>query len=363
MRSFGETRVARGWALAAAAVLLAAQPLGAQRVVMLPAENLSNAAGAPGLVVPLIELQLAERGWQVVAGPEVEAALARARVRRMDSLGAAVRERLAADLQADAYAASTVLAFRAEAIPLAAVALRLVAADGRELFGGAVALSAEDTRGALDQTPRESIGPLVERAVDSLSRGLPRPGEASARRPPAGTPMRLAGPSTYRSAALDALAPPRLVAVLPFRNLTRVRDAGRIATQLATGWLGQLDGFATVEAADLRAALVAEGVRDVHEIRPEQMRALGQRVGTGLFLRGTVYEWKSEPPAGSDVAPPEVEINLRLVDVGASRVVWGSHLERRGDDYRRLLGLGTVSNVVALADRVLGEMIARGPGS
>ncbi len=363
MRCSSETRGRCGWVPLAAALLLAAQPLAAQRVLLLPGENLSDAPGAPGLVAPLLERELAARGWRVVAGPAVEAFLARERVRRLDSLAAAVRERLAAELDADAYAAATVLSFRVETIPLAAVSLRLVAADGRELFAAAAALSAEDTRGALDQTARNSIGQLAERVVEELCRGLPRPGEAPARRPPAPTPMRLAAPATYRSAVLDALPEPRRVAVLPFRNLSRARDAARIATQLATGWLGQLDGFAAVEEADLRAALVAEGVRDVHEIGPEQLRALGRRVGAGLFLRGTIYAWESEPPGGAEVAPPEVEINLRLVDIAASRVVWGSHLDRRGDDYRRLLGLGTVSNVVALADRVLGEMLARGAGS
>ncbi len=342
----------------AAALLLAALPLDAQRLALLPTENLSAAVGAPSLVAPLLQHELEARGWEVVVGPEVERALAGARVRRLDSLPAGARERLTGQLSVDAFAASTVLAFRTEGIPLAALALRLVAADGRELFAEAAALSAEDTRGPLDRETRDSIGPLTELAVERLCRELPPPGGSAARRSPAGAPMGVGAPATYRSADLDALPAPRRVAVLPFRNVTRERDAGRIATQLAAGWLGRADGFAAVEAADLREALIAENVRDAYVIEPERLRAVGRRVGTDLFLRGTVYAWKPEPPAGSDVAPPEVELHFRLVDVEASRVLWASHLHRRGDEYRRLLGLGVVSNVVALADRALGEMSA-----
>ncbi len=361
MRSWAEPRPRAPAGLLsalAAGLLLAAPAAVAERLALLPPENLSAAAGAPGLVAPLVERELAARGWEIVTGPDVEAALARDRVRRLDSLSAGAREALAAELAAEAFAVSTVLAFRAETIPLAAVALRLISADGRELFADAVALTAEDTRGPLDREPRDGIGPLAERVVERLCRDLPRPGGAAVRRRPADAPLTVGEPPTFRSPALDALPAPRRVAVLPFRNFSRERDAGRISTQLAAGWLGRADGFAAVEAADLREALVAESVRDAYLIEPERLQALGRRVGADLFLRGTVYAWKPQPPAGSDVAPPEVELHLRLIDVAASRVLWASHLHRRGDEYRRLLGLGVVSNVVALADRALGEMFA-----
>jgi hypothetical protein len=88
------------------------------------------------------------------------------------------------------------------------------------------------------------------------------------------------------------------------------------------------------------------------------MAALGRRLGTSLFLRGTVFRWRREASGGGAASAPAVELSLMLIDASGGRILWASHHERRGDQYQRLLGLGSVTNVVALADRVVAEMVA-----
>jgi hypothetical protein len=332
-----------------------------RRLVLLPLENPSAAAEAPALIAPLIEEKLRERGWDLAPAAAVEKSLAAARIRRLDSLPAGARETLLAELEAEGYVATSILAFRSKGMPLVAVAVRLVGVDGKEIYGEAMGLSAEDTLGVLDDRPSVRSDELARRVAGRLFDGFPRPGRRPKPDEPPGAPFPLGSPASFRSAALDAMPAPRRIAILPFRSFgVAVPEAPRIAAELTRRWLVRSRGFEPVEAADLRAALAAEKVRDPARIDPDLRSAIGRRLGASLFLQGTIFRWKPEPPSGSQAAPPEVEFSLLLVDAASARILWASYHHRLGNEYKGLLGLGGITNVVALADRVLGEMVEAG---
>lgn len=349
-------RACRAVALVMGLAVLPA-PVWAQRLVMLPVENLGSAHQMAAEMAGLMGLAIRARGWELVAGESVEAALARLRIRRLDSLSAASRQELQQTLRAEGYVTATILALRSENVPLAAAALRMVAADGEEIFSEVVGLTAEDTRGVLDQTPVMNLRELSRVVVDRLFEDFPQAGEPIVARASPKSPGRLPAPATFRSAALDEVPSPRRVTVLPLKDWTYEPGAARIAGALAARWLSRSELFEPVEPADLRAALIAERIRDPRQIDPRRLAAIGGRVGSTLFLTGAVYRWQRAGPSSAEVLPPEVDIRLTLIDSTTQRVLWSSQHRRLGDDYRGLFGLGTITNVVALSDRTLGEMV------
>jgi hypothetical protein len=52
-----------------------------------------------------------------------------------------------------------------------------------------------------------------------------------------------------------------------------------------------------------------------------------------------------------------LQLEFSLVDVRVGRVLWAAQHSRKGRDYVGFLMLGTVTNSVALSDRVIAEMI------
>ena len=160
---------------------------------------------------------------------------------------------------------------------------------------------------------------------------------------------------TYRSPDFPATTPIH-VCVVPFANDSRVRGAPRLVAELLTRRLEASDGFDAVEPGDFRAALLAERVPSLERLDPDRLRAVGARLGTPLFVRGTVWRWREGASGGGAVAP-EVELELELVDVSAGRVLWAAHLARKGTDYAGLLLRGSIRSAAVLADQMLAEMI------
>jgi len=161
------------------------------------------------------------------------------------------------------------------------------------------------------------------------------------------------GPPTYRSRELGSER--RRVALLPLANLTRASDAARGAGAAVARRVAASAWLELVEPADLRAAMVDARIPSIRHLDPDRLRALGERLGTSCFLRGTIWRWREGVPGA--LTGPEVELELELVDVAAGRVLWATHGARSGNDYTGLFLRGAIGSGVALTDRLVAEML------
>ena len=82
---------------------------------------------------------------------------------------------------------------------------------------------------------------------------------------------------------------------------------------------------------------------------------LGKRLGTTLYLAGTIYEFREAVQAASDT--PHLEMEVRLTDAATGEILWTSYASRLGTQYRGLLQLGEIHGIVRLADQSVSEMI------
>jgi hypothetical protein len=197
-----------------------------------------------------------------------------------------------------------------------------------------------------------SEGDLLRRVGARLLEKLPSPGDARRSGNRRSRPLHLSKPVTFRSAGL----PPgdaRRVCVLPFANFSEARRAPRILGDLLMRRLALSGEWQPVEPAELRAAMRAEKIPTVRLLDTERLQSVSTHLGTSLFVRGTIWSWRERSPG----APPEVALELSLVDVAAGRVLWASNLARKGDEYQGLLLLGEIRDVVTLADQVAAELV------
>jgi TolB-like protein len=342
--------------LAFAALLgLALSALAAGRpetVVVLPFVNLSGVAGANALVTPAVAAGLVARGYRVVEGELVEEFLEAGRIRYLDSLSAPTVEKLLARFDASAMLLGVL--FRAEGgdNPSVALLLRLIRADLSSPWERFGALSADETQGMFGLGRLPSLDAIVDRLARRMEASLPEPGAAASPAAARAKPLGRAAPRTYRSAALPPGKVQRVV-VLPFANGSTEPGAARLAATLAAFRLRASGHFEVVEPADLRAAILAMGVRTATNPDPAELKKLAEKLGTSLFLTGTVFVLRDSSPG----VESQVELDLSLVDVGRGRVVWSSHHARRGKEYQGLLELGAIPNAATLTDQVLAEMV------
>jgi hypothetical protein len=336
------------------ALLLAALLSGpaAATVALLPLENLSGDERAGADVAAVLARALFARGYGVVRGEAMETALEKERVRHLDSLPGDVRGRLAGALGASLLLTGAVYTYADGPSAMLAFSVRAVDAAGTARWAGVFGFTARDTEGLLGTGRAATLDALLRDIAARVERDLPAPGETAAARP-RGKPLHLGGARWFAAAALRGTEP-RRVAVLPPEGFAPdPRAAGIVAHLLAIRLRDA--GLDVVEPADLRAAMRAEGVRSFRGLDPGQLRRVAEQVGAALFLRGSVYAWRDSSAQGG--GSPEVSLELSLVDVVRERVLWTGQHARKGGDYALLLQRGTVTSAVALADRVVGELL------
>ena len=332
------------------AALLATPP--AEAVALLPLENVSGDERAGADVGAVLARALTARGYAVLRGQALETALEAGRVRYLDSLPDTMRTTLAGDLGARLLLTGAVYTYAEGPSAMLAFSARMVAPDGALHWASVFGFTARDTEGILGTGRAATLDALLREAAAAVARDLPPPGEPAAARP-RGKPIHLGGPRASGAAALADLET-RRVAVLPPEGFTPEARAGAIVSHLLAVRLREA-GLEAVEAADVRAAMRAEGVRTFRTMDAGQLRKVGERVGATLFLNGSVYAWRDSSPQGG--GSPEVSLELSLVDVVRERVLWTAQHARTGRDYAFLLQRGEVTSAVGLADRVVREML------
>ncbi len=337
---------------AAPALLLLLAPAlaapAAERVVLVPFEAVARARSARALVMPQVEAALAGRGYAVVGGEVVEAFLHRERIRHLDSIPTPKLAALLDELDAEAVVLGAILTWEAAGPePRVAVAARIVGRDGHPLWSGVSGLSAAETESAFGLGRAKDARELSERVVARLLDSLPRghPGSFRPRKRERDLPR------VYR--ARETLGMPLRVCVLPLENRTEQGESPRVVEAILHHRLRERPGFTIVSPADLRAAIVASGLRAPSLLSRDQLRTLSAEVGTSLFVRGAILGFGAGPEGGG---APAVELHLTLLDAESGRTLWSGLHRRSGLDYEGILGRGAVREPAALASRVVAEL-------
>jgi len=330
-----------------------ALPAGArERLVLVPFERVARSSASRDVLMPALAAALLAKGYDVVAGPDVEEFLRKRRIRWLDSLTPARTAELLSTFDAGGAVLGTILSWAPDRIdPEVAVAARVLGRDGTVLWSDLAGLSISETEGALGLGKARGMDELARRAVDRLVAALPA--------------RKLAPVRVARSAGLEKL--PRVfrdrdrigarlrICVLPLENHTGDRDPPRVLDAVLQHRLAERTDLTPVPAAELRDALGKTGVHvPAQYLTLEQLRELGKTVGTPLFLRGAIYGWGIAPDAAGT---PAVEIYLTLVDVESGRTVWSGMHRRTGQDYEGPLLRGAVRDETSLASRVVGELL------
>ena len=320
-------------------------------VALLPFENMTIAPEAPARVSQGVAAALAKKGWKVVSGTPVEEALDAAHVRYLDSVDSSVRPKLAEALGVSAFVLGSIYAWDAGADPRVAFAVTLVGSGGNVLFSELDSMRGEDAEDLFQSGRPFTLDEVGADAIGRMANRLPRPGAAPERPATRSLPVHLSSPRTFRSSSLAGDNRHRVV-VLPFAN-AGPHEAARIVAELFARRLEASKLFDVVSPADLRAAFVAEKIHDLTD--PAERLRLGKRLGTTLFLTGTIYEFREAYQAASDT--PHLEMEATLTDAASGEILWTSYASRIGTQYRGLLQLGEIHGIVGLADQSIAEMI------
>jgi hypothetical protein len=345
------TALLAGLLAAAAAVPFDAS--GGERIVLVPLENLTRAAGAREAIMPALAENLERKGYEVIAGEQVEAYLRENRIRYLDSLPVAQTAELLSKLGADVVMVGSILAYdRRRVDPLVALALNAIGPKGQVLWSDVGGLAASESKGPLEIAKTSDLAVLSRRLVARMLEDVPRGQLAPARRSRPYAWGR--GPRVFRSP--EVAGRELTVCVLPLQNLSGARDAARVAESAIQHRLAHDPRVTPVLSADLRKFVVDAGLRAPSRLTLEQLERLAKSAGTPYFLHGSIFAYGM---TGADPtnATAVVEVYLRLLDVTTGQTVWSGLHKRTGADYEKLLLFGAVRDPATLTTHVIGELL------
>jgi hypothetical protein len=336
-----------------ASLALPATARSAERVVLLPLENVARSPAGRAVVMKELELAFARRGYEVVGEAMVEDFLRKSRIRYLDSLPTAQVKALLAAMGADAVVLGTLLTYDGKRRdPEVALSLRLLGPNGATMWSAMGGLASSETVGAFKQGRVPTAEKLAQRLTADMLRSLPD-GKVPLQR--AAPPGRAGGgPRVHRSSELAGRD--LKIVVLPLSNRTGSRTAARALEAVIQERLLEHRGVSLVSPADLRQAVVTTGLRAPSRLAAPQLARLGKELGTTLFLQGSILEYGTAWTETGET--PAVEIYLSLLDAESGQTLWSGMHRRTGDDYQGLFRLGAVNAQSTLTSRAVAELLS-----
>ena len=161
------------------------------------------------------------------------------------------------------------------------------------------------------------------------------------------------GPSTRIFVKKDGAQRIR-IAVMPFDNVSREQDAGRIITNTVVTYLLSTGQFDVIEPGVVYAALASEGVRLTEGITAETCKKLQPLLNADAYIIGMVEEY-GEIRIGSD-SYPAVSFSARLVDGETADILWAATISKTGAEGIKIFDIGRISSLGKLSKLAVKSM-------
>jgi len=322
----------------------AASSLGDEPIVaLLPLVNLSGAPAPLAEIRQVIGRALVSRGIRLVDDADVEAFMARHRMRHTggvtQELGSAMRD----ETGATGAVVSSVDLYETGTVPKLALTVRFVSTDGQSaiLWMQQVERVGNQAPGWFDRGLIREAPELLEKIVEELAQRLDDylappdvelpPHEQPYARLTSPRDKRLRPRTMHRLPVNPAeFGRPLRVAVIPFANDSTRRNADQIMMLHFVSQLVGLPGVEIVEPGVVRQTLLRSRlILERGGLSFPQAEILRALLDVDLVFAGTVMTYQDLVGLGGR---PEVDFTIRAIDTRTRQVVWTSISFNRGDE-------------------------------
>lgn len=113
--------------------------------------------------------------------------------------------------------------------------------------------------------------------------------------------------------------------------------------------------FQVTEEGDLLELYRQFRIYPNREPSSEQLRMIGGRLGTTLFVGGDILKMNERHKGNFPYV--ELTVELRFYDGRTGKETWTTYHSRRSEDYQQILHFGRINTMTALAKRMSQEII------
>lgn len=311
------------------------------RVAVLPLDNLSGGVAPLKLIRQEFISRLQVEGVVVLPDAELDAFMAR---RRLRYVGGLTREDAAAfrnDTGVTAVVVTSLELYNESYPPRIALTARMVSTgdDPHIIRMASSAMTGDDTPGILGIGLIDDPKILRARAVDRLVTGLMAENGVGQAGPS------LAPASVFHNQPLDQ-GKKYSVAVLPFFNKSSRRYAGEILALHFIRELVQNDRFSVIEPGVVRQELLQYRVIMEDGVSLADAELVFGVMRAELLLTGNINDYEDAQGASS---APKVDFTALMLNRDNRKAGWAVDAHAKGDDRIYLFDFGRLSTANALA--------------
>ncbi|MGA2192040.1 MAG: CsgG/HfaB family protein [Nitrospirota bacterium] len=150
--------------------------------------------------------------------------------------------------------------------------------------------------------------------------------------------------------------PNRDIAVMPFANFSKDKDAGQKVRELFITELYVSGAFKDiVDEGEMLEVMKKLKVRETDSFGKETIKTLGDNLGVQAIIFGTVEEFTERAGSGKGAV---FAVSLRMVDVETGQILWlGNASKEGGGTVSEALGLSDGPNVIDVSRSVCSKLI------
>ncbi len=141
----------------------------------------------------------------------------------------------------------------------------------------------------------------------------------------------------------------RKIVILPFENMSEDPNALRYLMPLIREHL-QDKRFELTDEMSVRNFLIKERVRATGYVLPAIAKKIGNELGSGGILLGSVNHFSS----GDN---PQIAISARLID-NEGNIIWANYISITGEDFLKILGIGAIRDSKKLVSKAVERLFS-----
>jgi TolB-like protein len=303
------------------------------RIALFPFENLTDEKTALEQLMPVLRTQLEGKGLEIIDENSLNNILLKKRVRNTGYISKDLAQEVGKKLNVKAIMVGSINSFYLRENPQVGLLARLIdSSDGSILWANQASATGEDFTKILGLGTVKSMDRLISIVAERLFSSF------------SVTPLNKEKELTHR------------IAVMPFQNKSRHKDAGTIVTYMFLVELFNNTGFEPVEYGEIRKMVVDLRIRHKGELDYNSIKELSETLGVDGILVGTVMLYSDGLDTSS---PPQVAVSARLINARKNRIIWSDSLQVNGNEDIIVLDWGKIRSVDNVAYKVVSKLVQK----
>jgi TolB-like protein len=298
-----------------------------EEIVLFPFDNLTKRGDALKRVIPVLTGKLEERGFKVLEEDKLFNLLCEKRVRSWGQVSRELGREIKDEFGIKTTLTGSVISYSPGKNPKLGILARLIdLSSGRILWANFISVTGHESKGILGLGVIESMDELIPKVINMLLSSFDT--------------------QQYQ----DEFESDYKIAVMPFRNISGFRNAGKIASLLFLNELLNTERFEPIEYGDIRRKIIDLRIRSKGELDYSSIEMLSNALNLNGVLVGTVEDY-------SVSSNPKVTITARLLDTRKKKIVWYNSLQLSGESDVIAFEWGRLRTTDKVAYRLVSELV------